>query len=116
LPNPGACADTLGNPTISRILSAAEKLNTLRNRLAHHLDYPEIEAPVRDFLSLCEEPEDPEEPDDRETIPLARLRHSIVFVCIAFERTSDAAEFTRDLKRGTRDATSKAKRQQGTAR
>ena len=43
------------------MLDAAEKLNTIRNRLAHHLDYPQMEAQVREFLSLCEEPEDPEE-------------------------------------------------------
>lgn len=41
---------------ISRLYDAAEKLNTLRNRLTHHLDYPEIEAQVRDFLLLCEQP------------------------------------------------------------
>jgi hypothetical protein len=75
-----------------RMLNAAEKLNTMRNRLAHHLDHPQIEALVRDFLSLCEEPEDPEEPDDRETVPLIRrLRRAIILVCNAIEGISETA-------------------------
>jgi hypothetical protein len=86
-------------------LDAAEKLNTIRNRLAHHLDYPQIEAQARDFLSLCEEPEDSEEPDDRETVPLIRrLRRAIVFVCAALEGMSAAAKVTRDLQRTRRTA------------
>jgi hypothetical protein len=83
---------------VFRFADAAEKLNTMRNRLAHHLDHPQIEALARDFLSFCEEPEDPEEPDDRETVPLIRrLRRAIVFVCAAFEGMSAAAKVTRDL-------------------
>jgi hypothetical protein len=61
-----------------RLYNAAEKLNTLRNKLAHHLDYPEIEAQVRDFLSLCEEPEDPEEPDNRDKLPLSAASGSLL--------------------------------------
>jgi hypothetical protein len=100
-------AKSLENPErqgwIFRMLDAAEKLNTMRNRLAHHLDYPQIEAQARDFLSLCEEPEDPEEPDDQETVPLIRrLRRAIVFVCAGFEGMSAAAEVTRDLQRKPR--------------
>jgi hypothetical protein len=71
----------------------------MRNRLAHHLDHPQIEALVRDFLSLCEEPEDPEEPDEREAVPLIRrLKQSIVFVCAACEGFSAAAQFNKRLR------------------
>jgi hypothetical protein len=90
---------------VFRVADAAEKLNTMRNRLAHHLDSPQIEAQTRDFLSLCEEPEDPEEPDDRETVPLIRrLRRAIVFVCAAFEGMSAAANVMRDLQRTRKTA------------
>jgi hypothetical protein len=84
-----------------RLYNAAEKLNTLRNKLAHHLDYPEIEAQVRDFLSLCEEPEDPEEPDNRDKLPLIRrLRVAIAFVCGVLEGTGrGAAAAVRDVQR-----------------
>jgi hypothetical protein len=82
------------------LYDAAEKLNTLRNKLAHHLDYPEIEAQVRDFLSLCEEPEDPEEPDNRDKLPLIRrLRVAIAFVCGALEAMGKGAAAVRDLQR-----------------
>jgi hypothetical protein len=81
--------DPEGPGWLFRILDAVEKLNTIRNRLAHHLDHPQIEALVRDFLSLCEEPEDPDEPDEREAAPLIRrLKQSIVFVCTACEGIS----------------------------
>jgi hypothetical protein len=88
--------DPEGPGWIFRMLDAAEKLNTMRNRLAHHLDAPQIEAQARDFLSFCEEPEDPEEPDDREAVPLIRrLRRGIVFVCAAFEGGAFATAWTR---------------------
>jgi hypothetical protein len=32
------------------------------------LDYPEIEAQVRDFLLLCEQPKEPEEADNRDKL------------------------------------------------
>ena len=71
----------------------------MRNRLAHHLDYSQIEAQVRTFLSLCEEPEDPEEPDDLQAVPLVRrLRWAVVFVCHAFEGISQAHDVIRDLR------------------
>jgi hypothetical protein len=91
--------------TVFRMIKAAEKLNTMRNRLAHHLDHPQIEALVRDFLSLCEEPEDPEEPNDPETeaVPLIRrLRRAIVFVCAGFEGMGVFAKVGRDLDRKPR--------------
>jgi hypothetical protein len=81
--------------SFSRLLDAAEKLNALRNRLAHHLDYSQIEAQVRTFLSLCEEPEDPEEPDDLQAVPLVRrLRWAVVFVCHAFGRNKPGARLS----------------------
>jgi hypothetical protein len=91
--------------TASRFADAAEKLNTMRNRLAHHLDHPLIEALARDFLSLCEEPEDPEEPNDpgTEAVPLIRrLRPAIVFLCATFEGMSVFAKVRRDLDRKRR--------------
>jgi hypothetical protein len=84
-----------------RVVDAAEKLNTLRNRLAHHLDYPQIEAQVRDFLSLCEEPEDPEGPGDpkREAMRLVRrLRTAITYVCGTFEGMNVGRKLMRDLR------------------
>jgi hypothetical protein len=64
------------------MIDAAEKLNTLRNRLAHHLDPPQIEVLVRDFLLLCEEPNDP-------AVPLIRrLKRAIVYVCAVFEASA----------------------------
>jgi hypothetical protein len=32
------------NGVVFRFADAAEKLNTMRNKLAHHLDYPQMEA------------------------------------------------------------------------
>jgi hypothetical protein len=96
--------DPEGPGHLFRILDAVEKLNTMRNRLAHHLDHPQIEALVRDFLSLCEEWEDPDEPDEREAVPLIRrLKQSIVFVCAACEAISEGISaverFREDEKR-----------------
>jgi hypothetical protein len=81
---------------VFRMIDAAEKLNTMRNRLAHHLDYPQIEAQVRDFVSLCEEGIDPDERDEAEVAPLVRrLRRSVAFVCYAFEGMSCASHVMR---------------------
>jgi hypothetical protein len=68
-------------------LDAAEKLNTMRNRLAHHLDYREIEARVKDFLSLYEpDPDDPK----REAVPLiTRLRNWIPFFLFECEEITN---------------------------
>jgi len=80
------------------MLDAAKKLNTIRNKLAHHLDYPQMEAQVREFLSLCEEPEDPEEPDDREAVPLVRrFSNAIAAVCRVVEGMGVGEQFIRDL-------------------
>jgi hypothetical protein len=93
-------------------VDAAEKLNTLRNRLAHHLDYPQIEVLVKDFLSLSEPPlggsvQSHPLPDDPahwprdpkiEGMPLIRrLRRAIVSVCAMIEEIYEAAKATRDL-------------------
>jgi hypothetical protein len=77
------------------MMEAAEKLNTMRNRLAHHLDYPQTEALVRDFLSLCEAPKDPDEPDDPETEAepiIRRLRRALAFLCGEFVGMGRALE------------------------
>jgi hypothetical protein len=96
--------DPEGPGWLFRMLDAAEKLNTMRNRLAHHLDAPQIEAQARDFLSLCEEPEDPEEPDDRETVPLIRrLRRAIVFVCAGLAGIAEAQRYVQ-TKKGSPEA------------
>jgi hypothetical protein len=82
-------------PVDPDMMEAAEKLNTMRNRLAHHLDYPQIEAQVRDFLSLCEAPKDPDEPDDpgTEAEPIIRrLRRALAFLCGGFAGMSRALE------------------------
>ena len=82
-------------PVDPDMMEAAEKLNTIRNRLAHHLDYPQIEAQVRDFLSLCEAPKDPDEPDDPETEAepiIRRVRRALAFLCGGFAGMSRALE------------------------
>ena len=90
-----------GQVTVFPELDAAEKLNTLRNRLAHHLDYPQIEAQVKDFLLLCEAPKDPEVPDDPETEAeplIRRLRRALAFLCGGFAGMVRAFEAVRDLQ------------------
>ena len=71
-----------------RMTNAAQKLNTVRNKLAHHLDYPRIEALLEDFLSLCEAPEDL----DLKAQPLHyRLKLAVLNVCTNFEIMSRGA-------------------------
>jgi hypothetical protein len=92
------------NGVVFRFADAAEKLNTMRNRLAHHLDYPQMEAQATDFLSLCEDPEEADDPET-EAVPLIRrLGRAIVFVCAAIEGISVGAKVTRDLERKRRMA------------
>jgi hypothetical protein len=82
-------------PVDPYMMEAAEKLNTMRNKLAHHLDYPQIEAQVRDFLSLCEAPKDPDEPDDPETEAepiILRLERALTYLCGRFAGMSRALE------------------------
>jgi hypothetical protein len=74
--------------TAFRLFDAAEKLNTLRNRLAHHINHPQIEERAKDFLSLLE---DPEGEAEFELEPLARrLRRAIVFACASIEGMGEA--------------------------
>jgi hypothetical protein len=69
------------------MVDAAERLNTMRNRLAHHLDDPQIEAQVRDFVSSRkEEPDDPE----TEAVPLVhRLGKAIAMLCYEFNGVAE---------------------------
>jgi hypothetical protein len=82
-------------PVDPDMMEAAEKLNTMRNRLAHHLDYPQIEAQVKDFLSLCEALKDPDEPNDPETEAepiILRLMRALTYLCGRFAGMSRALE------------------------
>jgi hypothetical protein len=82
-------------PVNPYMMEAAEKLNTMRNRLAHHLDYPQIEAQVKGFLSLCEALKDPDEPDDPETEAepiILRLQRALTYLCGRFAGISRALE------------------------
>jgi hypothetical protein len=94
LPNPGALeqarpnlflrlaiARALYKPrTFDSLFNAAEALNTLRNRLAHHLEHPQIEAHINAFLRELESPEVPIEEFERE--PTARrLKRCIALLC-----------------------------------
>jgi hypothetical protein len=64
---------------VDRFLDAAEALNTLRNRFAHHLDHPQIEAYITGFLRLLE---GPEEITEFEKEPTARrLKRCIAALC-----------------------------------
>jgi hypothetical protein len=75
----------VGTPVVGwifRIMDAAEKLNTIRNRLAHHLDYPQMEAQVRDFLS--------DDPGDEAEPLVVRLRVAIALLCYNFDTVIEA--------------------------
>jgi hypothetical protein len=78
------------------LLDVVEKLNTLRNRLAHHLDHPEIELRVKEILSLCKIPQcmplfkEPNNPET-EADPLIRdLKQTIAWVCCFVQALSGA--------------------------
>jgi hypothetical protein len=64
------------NEALDTILDAAEKLNRLRNRLAHNLEPSGVEAAIRDFVTAA---------DGRilggETAPEQQLKRRIAFLC-----------------------------------
>ena len=64
------------NETLDNILDAAEKLNRLRNRLAHNLEPSGVEAAIRDFVTGA---------DGRilggEAAPDQLLKRRIAFLC-----------------------------------
>jgi hypothetical protein len=80
-------------PGAADVLDVVEKLNTLRNRLAHHLDHPEIEARAKEILSLCEVPKDlmvKKPGDEMEADPLIhQLKQKIAWVCILVHQLSE---------------------------
>jgi hypothetical protein len=67
-------------PARINLVDAAEKLNILRNRLAHNLNHPQVEVLVKDFLSLLEVNKDEAEP------LIDRLKRAIIFLCVCMER------------------------------
>jgi hypothetical protein len=70
-----------------RMIDAAEKLNTIRNKLAHHLDPPQIEVLVTDFIDLVGEL-DQQILNDPAVPQVRRLKDAIAFVCGHFEEGS----------------------------
>jgi hypothetical protein len=75
-------------PLSEEMMKAAEGLNTLRNKLAHHLEHPQVERLTNDFLYQFENPNhiDPDDPADFDRIPVARrLKLYIVALCAFFE-------------------------------
>lgn len=62
------------------LLDSAEKLNTLRHRIAHHLEPPQLERHVAEFLRLLEDPEVPVAEFEMESTS-KRLKRAIAFLC-----------------------------------
>ncbi|MBP2304762.1 hypothetical protein GBZ48_10525 [Azospirillum melinis] len=60
-------------------LEAALTLNTLRNRLAHHLEHPQVDQLIAEFLRAFEDPEALDEFGTERTA--TRLRRCIAFLC-----------------------------------
>jgi hypothetical protein len=77
---------------LSDLMEAAEKLNTLRNRLALHLDHPQIEALVSDLASLCEALQKVDDPKMKAEPIIRRLMRAIGLLCGVFEGVSRVAE------------------------
>jgi hypothetical protein len=61
-------------------LDSAEKLNTLRNRMAHQLAPPQLERHIAEFLRTLEDPDVPSGEFEREAIS-KRLRRAIALLC-----------------------------------
>lgn len=94
LPNPAALSSTQiklhdriclarallpdGGPALP--LDAALTLNILRNKLAHHLEHPQVDQLVATFLRSLEDPAAPPEEFERERVA-TRLRRGIAFLC-----------------------------------
>jgi hypothetical protein len=87
-----------------RFLNAAEKLNVLRNKLAHHLEAPELERHIEMFLGILEGESDP--PPPAHTVsPVKRLRVAIAFLCAVIAGYRDAATFIKaDRKKRLRES------------
>ena len=91
LPNPNAISDfnfyfrlrlvrALLEQTNNDVLDAAEKLNNLRNKLAHHLEHPKIEKYIREFFRLVETSDIPIDEFEKEATS-KRLKRGISFLC-----------------------------------
>ena len=70
----------LPDGSFSDAFKATEKLNVLRNKLAHHLDHPKIESLINDFVGVLEDPDTPIEEYQREPVH-KRLKSCISFLC-----------------------------------
>jgi hypothetical protein len=69
--------------TLGELLDAAEKLNSLRNKLVHRLEPPEIAHHVDDFIRPLEDPDAPIA--EFESQPVARrLKRCIALLCGSF--------------------------------
>jgi len=69
----------IGENELYDVFNAIEKLNTLRNKMAHHLEPPEIENLIDSFLRTYEDPDIPIEELKKE--PKARrLKRCISFL------------------------------------
>jgi hypothetical protein len=73
-------ARALVNKVLDGPLDSAEKLNTLRNRMAHHLEPPQFERDVTAFLRTLEDLEVPVTKYE-EMSTARRLKEAIAFLC-----------------------------------
>jgi hypothetical protein len=83
--------------SFSDIFDAAEKLNTLRNKLAHHLEHPQIENFTENFLRTFESPDVPICEFEKEPIE-RRLRRCISFLCGQLYGMREAFVATRQVR------------------
>lgn len=69
-----------GKDLEEREWTAIEKLNSIRNKLAHKLEPPKIEALIKDFLKILEDPDISESEYEKESTD-KRLKRNIAFLC-----------------------------------
>jgi hypothetical protein len=67
--------------------TAIEKLNSIRNKLAHKLEPHQIEKLINKFLRILEDPDIPESEYKKESTD-KRLKRNIAFLCGVFSGMS----------------------------
>jgi hypothetical protein len=88
-------------PQNDGMMKAAEGLNALRNKLAHHLGHPQVERLTNDFLDHFENQNhiDPDDPPNFDCIPVARrLKRYIVMLCAYFHGYAVGVDATKEKK------------------
>jgi hypothetical protein len=88
----------IGENSCTDVFNAVQELNTLRNKMAHHLEPPEIENLLNSFLRKFEDPDIPLAEYERE--PKARrLKRCIGFICGQLCGIREASVFFKDTQR-----------------